>query len=160
MDWIPRTVRQKQKKIDAAIKSVEMKTGKVATDDDIAQELGVSNEEYAGWQSQLKIKNLVSLDEFTEQGNEPVMDTGSSSHLAMPEEVVAETELKQVLRDSLEILTEKERWVIELYYYEELTLKEISKVLGVSESRISQLHNKALLKMKNKMGCYMGILTD
>mgnify|MGYP003368665720 CR=1 FL=1 len=160
MDWIPRTVRQKQKKIDAAIKSVEMKTGKVATDDDIAQELGVSNEEYAGWQSQLKIKNLVSLDEFTEQGNEPVMDTGSSSHLAMPEEVVAETELKQVLRDSLEILTEKERWVIELYYYEELTLKEISKVLGVSESRISQLHTKALLKMKNKMGCYMGILTD
>ena len=68
--------------------------------------------------------------------------------------------MKQTLRDSLEILTEKERRVVELYYYEELTLKEISKILEVSESRISQLHTKALVKMRKKMGSYMGILTD
>lgn len=73
---------------------------------------------------------------------------------------MAEAELQEVLKQSLEVLTEKERRVIELYYYEELTLKEISKALEVSESRISQLHTKALLKMKNKMGNYMGILTD
>ena len=160
MDWIPRTVRQKQKKIDAAIRAVEMKTGKNATDEEIAEELGVSGEEYTEWQSQMKIKNLVSLDEFTEQGSEPVMEVSASSQLAQPEEVMAETELREVLRQSLETLTEKERRVIELYYYEELTLKEISKVLEVSESRISQLHTKALFKMKNKMGNYMGILTD
>lgn len=160
MDWIPRTVRQKQKKIDAAIRAVETKTGKNATDEEIAEELGISGEEYAGWQSQMKIKNLVSLDEFTEQGSEPVMEVSVSSHLAQPEEVVAEAELQEVLKQSLEVLTEKERRVIELYYYEELTLKEISKALEVSESRISQLHTKALLKMKNKMGNYMGILTD
>lgn len=160
MDWIPRTVRQKQKRIDAAIRAVEMKTGKTATDEEIAVELGVSDEEYIGWQSQMKIKNLVSLDEFTEQGTEPAIDVSVSSQLAQPEEVIAEAELREVLWQSLEILTEKERRVIELYYYEELTLKEISKVLEVSESRISQLHTKALMKMKNKMGNYMGIFTE
>lgn len=160
MDWIPRTVRQRQKKIDAAIKNVEMKTGKAATDDEIASELGVSEEEYSNWQSQMKVKNLVSLDEFTEQGSEPVADASyTSSHFAQPEDVVAETELKEVLAKSLELLTEKERKVIELYYYEELTLKEISKVLEVSESRVSQLHTKALAKMRDKMGSYMGVFS-
>ena len=65
-----------------------------------------------------------------------------------------------MLKDALTLLTEKERRVIELYYYEELTLKEISMVLEVSESRVSQLHTKALLKMRKKMGNYLGILTD
>ncbi len=160
MDWIPRTVRQKQKKIDAAIKSIEMKTGKSATEDEIALELGVSGEEYASWQSQMKVTNLVSLNEFVEQGSEPIMDATSNSHFAQPEDVIQESELKEILTQSLEVLTEKERRVIELYYYEELTLKEISLILEVSESRISQLHTKALVKMKNKMGSYMGIFTD
>ncbi len=160
MDWIPRTVRQKQKKIDAAIKNIEMKTGKSATEDEIALELGVSGEEFSSWQSQMKVTNLVSLNEFVEQGSEPVMDATSNSHFAQPEDVIEESELKEVLIQSLEVLTEKERRVIELYYYEELTLKEISLVLEVSESRISQLHTKALIKMKSKMGSYMGILAD
>ena len=88
------------------------------------------------------------------------MDATSNSHFAQPEDVIEESELKEVLIQSLEVLTEKERRVIELYYYEELTLKEISLVLEVSESRISQLHTKALIKMKSKMGSYMGILAD
>lgn len=71
-----------------------------------------------------------------------------------------EAELKQTLTESLDVLTEKERRVIELYYYEELTLKEISKVLEVSESRVSQLHTKALNKMRKKMGAYMNILVE
>ena len=77
---------------------------------------------------------------------------------AQPEEVVEEEELKQKLIEALDMLTEKERRVIELYYYEELTLKEISFVLEVSESRISQLHTKALLKMRKKIGAYMNML--
>ena len=79
---------------------------------------------------------------------------------AQPEEVIAETELKRMLKDAMQLLTEKEQKVILLYYYEDLTLKEISRVLEVSESRISQLHTKALQKMKKKMGPYMNILTD
>ena len=94
-----------------------------------------------------------------EQGSDVPNKRDASSHYAQPEEAYEQNELKEVLKDALELLTEKERRVIELYYYEELTLKEISVVLEVSESRISQLHTKALQKMKGKMGKYMGILS-
>lgn len=160
MDWIPRTVRQKQKKIEEAIKTVETRTGKNASDEEIARELGIAGDELNEWQSQLKVTNVVSLNEFVEQGGEPVMDAQSNSHFVQPEEAVAEEELKKVLEETMELLTEKEQKVILLYYYEELTLKEISNILEVSESRVSQLHTKALLKMRRKMGNYMGILTD
>jgi len=160
MDWIPRTVRQRQRKIDEAIKQVEMRTGKTATDEEIAVELGVSEDELVNWQSQLKVTNLVSLSEFEEQGQEPTMETANKNRFASPEEVIEEQELKQKLIESLELLTEKERRVIELYYYEDLTLKEISLVLEVSESRVSQLHTKALTKMRKKMGAYMNILVQ
>lgn len=160
MDWIPRTVRQRQRKIDEAIKSLEARTGKMPTDEMLAEELGVSGEELLSWQSQLKVTNVVSLNEFVESGNEPVMDAKGNFRFAQPEEVIAETELKRMLKDAMQLLTEKEQKVILLYYYEDLTLKEISRVLEVSESRISQLHTKALQKMKKKMGPYMNILTD
>ena len=160
MDWIPRIVRQRQRKIDEAIKSLEARTGKTPTDEMLAEELGVSGEELLSWQSQLKVTNVVSLNEFVESGNEPVMDAKGNFRFAQPEEVIAETELKRMLKDAMQLLTEKEQKVILLYYYEDLTLKEISRVLEVSESRISQLHTKALQKMKKKMGPYMNILTD
>ena len=160
MDWIPRTVRQRQKKLDEAVKRIEMRTGKNASDGELALEMGISEEELLVWQSQLKITNIVSLNEYVEQGSEPVMDAKNNSHFIQPEEKIEENELKKVLKETLRFLTEKERKVIELYYYEELTLKEISKVLSVSESRISQLHTKALLKMRKKMGNYMDIFVD
>ena len=158
MDWIPRTVRQKQKKIDEAIKKVEMQTGKTALDEEVARELGVTGDELTEWQSQLKVTNIVSLNEFIEQGTEPVMDARHNSHFIQPEEQVQETELREKLQEAMEQLTEKEKKVILLYYYEDLTLKEISRVLEVSESRISQLHTKALSKMQRTMGPYMDIL--
>lgn len=160
MDWIPRTVRQKQKKIDEAIRKIETETGRNAQDEEIAKEIGVSEEELNNWQSQLKITNLVSLNEYVDQGLEPVMDARGNSHFTQPEDAIAEEELKKVLAQSLEVLTEKEQKVITLYYYENLTLKEISNILEVSESRVSQLHTKALTKMKKVMGPYMEILTD
>lgn len=160
MDWIPRTVRQKQKKIDEAIRKIETETGRNAQDEEIARELGVSEEELTNWQSQLKVTNLVSLNEYVDQGLEPVMDARGNSHFAQPEDAIAEEELKKMLAQSLEVLTEKERKVITLYYYENLTLKEISNILEVSESRVSQLHTKALTKMKKIMGPYMEILMD
>lgn len=160
MDWIPRTVRQKQKKIDEAIKQVEMRTGKTAQDEEIAQELGLSGDELLNWQSQLKVTNVISLNEYIEQGTEPVMDARNNSHFAQPEDNIEEEELKKVLSEAIDLLTEKEKKVILLYYYEDLTLKEISNILEVSESRVSQLHTKALSKMRKRMGDYLDILTD
>ena len=162
MDWIPRTIRQKQKKIDAVIRDIETKYGRSATDEEISAGLGISGDEYLDWQSQMKITNVVSLNEFLEQGSEVPNEAAQSKSVQFdsPEEVLERDELKKMLAESLELLTEKERKVIVLYYYEELTLKEISKVLGVTESRISQLHTKALLKMRRKMGSYMDIFVD
>lgn len=160
MDWIPRTIRQKQKQIDDAIKKIEAETGEAASDEKVARELGISDNEYADWQSQMAVTNVISLDEFNESSSED--GTGSRETIADtsagPEEVLEEKELKKTLADALELLTEKERKVIVLYYYEELTLKEISNILEVSESRVSQLHIKGLAKMKTRLGKYMGIL--
>ena len=161
MDWIPRTIRQKQKRIDAAIKEIEAQYGRSATDEEIAKRLGITDDEYLDWQSQMKITNVVSLNEFLEQGSEVSNEAGStrSSTFDSPEEILEREELKKMLAQALEILTEKERKVVLLYYYEDLTLKEISNILEVSESRISQLHTRALQKMRGKMGDYIGILT-
>ena len=160
MDWIPRTIRQRQKQITAVIKEIELNTGRNATDEEIAQGLGISSEKYDEWQSQMKVTNVVSLDEFVEQGSDVADHYGLSSQMERPEEAIEKEELKKVLMEAMETLTEKERKVVLLYYYEDLTLKEISHILEVSESRVSQLHTKALQKMKVKMGKYMGILLE
>ena len=162
MDWIPRTIRQKQKKIDAVIRDIEARYGRSATDEEVSSGLGITEEEYLDWQSQMKITNVVSLNEFLEQGSEVPNEASQSrsSQFDSPEEVLERDELKKMLTESLELLTEKERKVIVFYYYEDLTLKEISNILGVSESRISQLHTRALQKMRTKMGNYIGILTQ
>lgn len=163
MDWIPRTIRQKQKKLENAAREIEAMTGRPATEEEIAQKLEISEDELLAWHSQMKITNLISLNEYLEQGSEIGMDSRehkTTSQFEAPEEVVAKSELKQMLMEALELLTEKEKKVIVLYYYEELTLKEISRILEVSESRVSQLHTRALQKMKTKLGNYMGILNN
>ena len=162
MDWIPRTIRQKQKKIEAVIREVEQKAGHYATDEEIARGLGISDEEYLDWQSQMKVTGLVSLNEYMEQGSDVAQDYSrhTTSRFEAPEERIEKEELAKVLGEALQLLTEKEQKVITLYYYDELTLKEISSILEVSESRVSQLHTRALQKMKVKMGNYMGILSN
>lgn len=160
MDWIPRSIRQKQRKIELALHNLEIKYGRMATDDEMAAELEISVEEFDTWQSQTKITNMISLDEFLDQGTESKMDQNLTSDFHRPERIYEKQELKSILVQTLETLTEKEKKVIILYYYEELTLKEISRILEVSESRISQLHTKALQKMKIKLGNNIELLTS
>lgn len=156
MDWIPRTLRQKQKKVDAAYRKVEIETGRPATDEEIARELEITVDELDDWQNQTKVSNLISLDDYMEQG-ETKVEIASSEDYAQPEKVVEQQALKQILVDALELLTEKEKKVIVFYYYEDLTLKEISSILEVTESRVSQLHTKALQKLRNKLGSNVSI---
>lgn len=159
MDWIPRTIRQRQKQIDGVMRQIEAEKGREATDEEIAAGLGISEDEYTQWQSQMKITGVVSLNEYLESGSDISNEKApSSKHYEQPEEAIEKSELKQMLMEALELLTEKEKKVILFYYYEEMTLKEISNILEVSESRVSQLHTKALAKMKTKMGNYMGVL--
>ncbi len=158
MDWIPRTLRQKQRRMDTVSREIEQETGRVASDSQVAERLGISLEELNNWQSQMKITNIISLNEYLDQGSEPVMEARRNSHFEQPEKVIEKQELKEVLEETLETLTEKERKVVLLYYYEDLTLKEIAGILSVSESRVSQLHTKAIEKMRKRMGGYMDIL--
>ncbi|MCR4625414.1 MAG: FliA/WhiG family RNA polymerase sigma factor [Lachnospiraceae bacterium] len=151
MDWIPRTVRQKQKQLDMAYRKIEERTGRLATDEEIAEELGITLEELCNMQNETKVSNIISLDEYMEQGDSKVEPVETKEYM-QPDRVVEKEELKKLLLEVLETLTEKEKKVILLYYYEEMTLKEISNVMDVSESRVSQLHSKALIKMRQRLG--------
>ncbi len=158
MDWIPRSLRQKQKRIDAACAKIELEKGRVATEEEIAAELEIDIEEYNNWQGQAKSTNIISLDEYVTAGSEIKMDSTRNSHFEQPDKAVEKDELRASIIKAIEMLTDKERSVVTLYYYEELTLKEISRVLDVSESRVSQLHTKALLKMKPLLGDFISVL--
>jgi RNA polymerase sigma factor for flagellar operon FliA len=160
MDWIPRSIRQKQRKIDQAYQNLETKYGRMANDEEIALELEISVDEFETWQNQTKVTNIISLDEFMEQGTETKVEQSLTADFDQPDRIVEKQELKELLVRTLETLTEKEKRVIILYYYEEMTLKEISRILEVSESRISQLHTKALQKMKVKLGGNIELLTS
>lgn len=158
MDWIPRSIRQKQRKLDQAYQSLELRNGRIASDEEVAKELDIGLEELEQWQNQTKVTNIISLDEFVDQGSEGSIEQNLVLSYEQPEKIIEKQELKDLLIKTLETLTEKEKTVIILYYYEDLTLKEISRILEVSESRISQLHTKALQKMKVKLGKNLDVL--
>ena len=151
MDWIPRTLRQKQKRMDAAVAKLEGELGRPATGDEVAKELGITRDEYEGWKSEAEFTNMISLDDYLEQGSEGRIET-MGTKFQQPEKAVQKQELKEMLVAALKTLTENEQKVITFYYYEELTLKEISQILSVSESRVSQLHTKGLQKIKTQLG--------
>lgn len=156
MDWIPRTVRQKQKLLDTAYKKIEERSGRMATDEELAAELGISVDELCNMQNETKITNVISLDEYMDAGDARIEPVENKDYM-QPDKVVEKEEVKKLLLEVLESLTDKEKKVILLYYYEDMTLKEISQVLEVSESRVSQLHSKALVKMKQRLGGNMSL---
>ncbi len=159
LDWIPRTLRQKQKKLEQAYQKLESQMGRTVTQEELAEELEIGIEELEEWQNQANFANIVSLDDYIEQGAEIRVDTSVQPKFVQPEKNVEKEELKVILLNALETLTDNEKKVILLYYYEELTLKEISRVLDVSESRISQLHTKALAKLKKCLGNNVELLS-
>ena len=160
MDWIPRSVRKKQKSIEAAHQKLESELERFVEDVDMAEELGISVADYHKWQEQTSALMLTSLEDHVEKGGETKMAHIGRSRFDLPEASVEKEELKEMLVKAIESLTEKEKKVITLYYYEELTLKEISHVMGVSESRISQLHTKALGKMRLLLGDNVELLAS
>lgn len=162
MDWIPRSLRQRQKKIETALKDLEERLGRGVSDEELAFELGISNEELENWKNQSQNSSIISLDDYLEQGSDIKTDNKGDIGISTydsPEHYIEKEELKASLTEAIGSLTDKEQKVISLYYFEELTLKEISNVLSVSESRVSQLHTKALGKLKEKLGDYMDVFT-
>lgn len=159
MDWIPRTLRRKQREISEVTSKLRSKYNREPSDDEVADELGISADEYDKLLVEL---NGISLVYYDDEANN--LDTGSiintveQSAFITPEDSVAKAEFKEKITEAIDLLTEKEKQVIMLFYYEELTIKEIANVLEVTESRISQLHSKAINKMRVKLDKYLGIL--
>lgn len=157
-DWIPRATRQKNKQIENVYKELVDKLGKTPTDDEMAEAMEMSKDDYLDMRKKTSIATLISIDEPFGNKEGTVGETLISKSTVTPEDELSKSELKNMLIQSLDNLTEKEKIVISLYYFEELTLKEISSVLGVTESRVSQIHSKALMKLQNKLGRYREIL--
>jgi RNA polymerase sigma factor FliA len=160
MDWVPRSLRQKNKELEKVYVEIENQLGHSASDKEVAGRLGVSLEEFYKLLSDVSVSTMVSLEDFLEQNYEIGFNSTSLSKEDRPESYLEITEVKDILTDAINKLPEKEKTVITLYYFEELTLKEISSIMKVSESRISQLHTKAILRMRGKLARHKTILSD
>ena len=159
LDWIPRSLRQKNKLLENTIKNFEYENGKEPTEEELATVLNIPVSEVKNLIKNSSLYNLISLDDYLEQGYEKNNDRLVSNLDNLPEKVIDRNETKEILANILDELTEKQRLVISLYYYEELTLKEISKIMQVSESRVSQIHSNTIKKLKKKLA-EKNIFTD
>jgi RNA polymerase sigma factor for flagellar operon FliA len=151
LDWVPRSLRQKSKELERIYQELESELGHSATDFDVAKKMGISIEEFHKFLSNVSISTVISLDEYFEQNFELGIKIPDEKDEDVPEKNALINEIKEILAEAINNLPEREKYVITLYYFEELTLKEISKIMNVSESRISQLHTKAILRMKAKL---------
>lgn len=150
IDWIPRSVRQKAKELEKAYIEVEMEKGSDAKDKDIAEKLGITESELQKRIQSLSAYSVVSLDEYLEQHREAAVDIDDDNNIN-PTSRLEYEEFREGLTEAIKALPEKEKKIITLYYFEELTYKEIGSILAISESRVSQLHTKAILKLKAKL---------
>lgn len=148
LDWIPRSVRQKSKLLEDAYTKLENQLGRSASDSEVAKELGISIKELQELVLQTASLNVISLEETIFEMN-AIKNTDKENQL--PDELVCKQETYYSLRDSITQLPDRERQVISLYYYNNLTYKEIGNVLDISESRVSQLHSKAISRLKIKL---------
>jgi len=149
-DWAPRSVHRNARSIAAAIKAVEARYGRDAQDAEVAAELNISVEEYHAQLQDSAGARLFSFDEVLESDGSGVTAPAASSSFG-PLEGVEKMNFRSQLADAISHLPEREKLVLALYYKEELNLKEIGSVLGVSESRVSQIHSQAALRLRSRL---------
>ena len=156
LDWVPRSVRARAREIERANAKLEHKLHRAPTDEEMALELGLSSEEFQEALVKISTSTVVALDELwavSDSSGDAVslLDTLHDPGAPDPASVLDATELKDRMADAIGRLPEREKLVVALYYYENLTLREIGEVLGVTESRVSQLHTKAVLRLRSRL---------
>ena len=157
MDWVPRSVRARARDIERAIADLERKLMRAPSDEEISEKLGITQDELDGSLTEISRSSIGALDElWTVSGSSggdtvALIDTIADTEGPEPQSALAKTELKETIGEAIARLPEREKLVVTLYYYEELTLREIGEVLGVTESRVSQLHTKAILRLKARL---------
>jgi RNA polymerase sigma factor FliA len=153
-DWVPRSVREKAKLIERAYKKLERELGRPGTDEELQEELKISKEEYFDLLNKSKAISLLNIDDSTlfSRGDKKLL-TGllEKRRSSNPFAAVNFKKAQERIKDGIKQLPEKQRLVLTLYYYEDLNLKEIGQILDVTESRVSQLHTQAVMKLKSKL---------
>jgi RNA polymerase sigma factor FliA len=156
LDWVPRSVRTRAREIERAIAELERQLMRAPTDEEIATKVGITGPELEASLSEISRTSIAALDELwspSSSGGDQIalIDTIEDTTGPDPESSLEQTEMKEALGEAIARLPEREKLVVTLYYYEELTLREIGEVLGVTESRVSQLHTKAVLRLKARL---------
>jgi RNA polymerase sigma factor for flagellar operon FliA len=157
LDWVPRSVRARAREIERANMKLEAKLRRAPTDEEMAQELGIEMDEFQESLLQISNSTIVALDELwnvqDSNGDQvSLLDTLPDRDAPDPQQLVDQLDLRDRIAGAIAALPEREKLVVALYYYENLTLREIGEVLGVTESRVSQLHTKAVLRLRSKLG--------
>jgi RNA polymerase sigma factor for flagellar operon FliA len=156
LDWVPRSVRARARAIERANSKLEHKLQRAPTDEEMADELDMSVSDFQDALLQISNSTVAALDELwtiSDASGDQVslLDTLQDPGAPDPAAVIDATDLKDRIADAIARLPEREKLVVALYYYENLTLREIGEVLGVTESRVSQLHTKAVLRLRGRM---------
>jgi RNA polymerase sigma factor for flagellar operon FliA len=155
LDWVPRSTRRKARQLEEAYAHLERELGRAASDDEVASRLHISTRAFHGLLSEVSSACLLSLDGFVSQleGDDTTRmgDNLADPTALQPSSKLEGMEVRDILAGSIEALPERERDVIALYYYEELTLREIGALLNVSESRVCQIHTKAILRLRGRL---------
>jgi RNA polymerase sigma factor for flagellar operon FliA len=156
MDWVPRSVRARAREIERAIAALEGQLHRAPTDEEIAAKLGIGIDELEDNLTDISRSSIAALDELwtisSSSGDQiALIDTIEDREGPQPQAALDRTETREALAEAIAALPEREKIVVTLYYYEELTLREIGEVLGVTESRVSQLHTKAILRLRARL---------
>ena len=156
LDWVPRSVRAKARDVERVHGQLENELQRTPTEEEMAKKLGVEVEDFRKTLLEIANSSVLALDDLwtiadADGGQISLLDTIRDPHAVDPQEEIDTVELKDRLADAIESLPDRERLVIALYYYENLTLREIGEVLGVTESRVSQLHTKAVIGLRGHL---------
>ncbi len=159
IDWVPRSVRARARQVETAMQRLEGDLHRSPTDEELAEELGWTLDELQDTLARVSMTSMAALDETLDIAGDRIslVDTLQDLTVALPEESFEDEETKELLRESLTRLTEREQTVLGLYYFEGMTLSQIGDVLGVTESRICQIHTKAVMSLRTKMLETMGV---
>ncbi len=156
-DWLPRNIRQRAKEIDAAVSSLANELGRFPTDQEVADRLGIPADKYQKEAARVALSNTLSLDALMDardlEGYR--FEVSTEDPAVQPEAVLEDQELQEALAQGIAALQQNEQIVLSLYYEKNLHMKEIAQVMGVSEPRISQIHSRAIQKLREHMGAYM-----
>lgn len=154
IDWVPRSVRAKARRIEKAMRQLEQRLNRTPTDEELATELAIPVEELEDMLTAVSMTSMAALDDVLDVGDGEsitLVDTLEEENLTSPEGNIDDQEMRRQLREAIGRLSEREQKVLALYYFESMTLAQIGDVLGVTESRICQIHTKAVMSLRSKM---------